>query len=567
MKKDVWFEGRINRREYLARGTVCLGLILLALVPVFLRIVEVGRIVTPRSVPEELFPVPLIVIACMISFGYLLPASVRRLHDFGRSGWWLFGFVVLDNILKPILGKGGVLIWKTVFNLLLLLWPGTKGPNEYGEAPRFEVRKLMGRRFAMVLAVIYVLEAALCGWAIVERRAREEAAKLPIPQAEVESMLANLARTNEIGNYERFNQRMDGHRLTLTNLTVRTVYGKGRGWKEVACKTDEGVNVLLYVPAQVMDTLSRDLIDEDRISRVEGGALASLEGLNKFDLARPRQGNAILLEAAQIDVSWKIEQLPTIDLAVSGDELVRIAADLKGEAQERDQRCARLCRPLIGRELAFSECRVDDFRLDAKIPCVTMVALDPDSHRDGVRFSVPVGAEKAGPYELRGLHIGQKLRAVRAVVCEKDDEGEELADLTAGVWMHLLKFETDESTVALPPFDGAAIAGDELVLLLREHKNRLSPIQIDELQRRLSGRRLTFTGMQLRSCGGANDFINSADFAFSDISLQLSVELQPITQKKFDSLKLKTLTGTVAKESANDSYGDRALRLTEGEVK
>ena len=168
---------------------------------------------------------------------------------------------------------------------------------------------------------------------------------------------------------------------------------------------------------------------------------------------------------------------------------------------------------------------------------------------------------------MRGLHIGQKLQAVRAVVCDKGDDGEELEGLTAGVWMHLLKFAKDESTVALPTFDGAAITGDELVTLLRAHKNRLSPIQIDELQRKLSGRLLTFSGMQLRSCGGANDFINSADFAFSDIGLQLSVELKPVPQKKFDSMKLETLTGTVAKESANDSYGDRALRLTEGEVK
>ena len=172
--KDVWFEGRINRREYFARGNVCLSLILLALVPVFLHIVRVGRRMYPSpSVPEQLFPVPLIAIACMLSFGYLLPASVRRLHDFDRSGWWLFGLVVLDNILRPMIGKGGVFIWKTAVSLLLLFWPGTKGSNEYGEVPRFEVRKLMGRRFAITLAVLYALEVALCGWIIVERHTRE----------------------------------------------------------------------------------------------------------------------------------------------------------------------------------------------------------------------------------------------------------------------------------------------------------------------------------------------------------------------------------------------------------
>ena len=62
--KEVWFEGRINRREYFARGIVCLSLILLALAPVFLHIVRTGRRIFPSpSVPEQLFAVPLIAIA------------------------------------------------------------------------------------------------------------------------------------------------------------------------------------------------------------------------------------------------------------------------------------------------------------------------------------------------------------------------------------------------------------------------------------------------------------------------------------------------------------------------
>ena len=563
--KEVWFEGRINRREYFTRGIVSLLLILLALVPVSLHIVRTGRRVFPSlSVPEQLLPVPWVVIACMISFGYLLPASVRRLHDFGCSGWWLLGLAVLDNIITPMVGKVGVFIWETAVNLFLLLWPGTKGPNEYGEVPRFEVRNLMGRRFAMILAVMYVLEAALCGWGIVERRTQEESAKIPIPQAEVDGMLANLAKADEVVNYEQFNQRMEGHRLQLTNLTVRTTYGKGRGWKEVDGKTGDGVNVLLYVSSKMMESLPGDFIHDDRITRVEGRVFAALDGLAVTDGRRPSCGNAIWMEVDQIDVPWEDDQR-SVDPTISGDELARLVAGLQEKTRER--KCARLCRPLVGRELEFSECRVDDFRLDAKIPCVKLVALDLESHREGIKFSVPIDAEKGSSHELRGLHVGQKLRAVRAVVCEKGDEGEELEGLTAGVWMHLLKFSTDEPTVALPTFDGAAITGDELVSLLRAHKNCLSPIQIDELQRKLSGRRLSFIGMRLRSYGGANGEVNSADFVFSDIGLQLSVELKPVTQNKFDSLKRETLTGTIAKDPTNDSYGDRALRLTDGEMK
>jgi uncharacterized membrane protein YhaH (DUF805 family) len=61
----------------------------------------------------------------LLSLGLLLPnlgVAVRRLHDIGRSGWWiLIGLV-------PILG------W-----ILLIYWyaqPGTPGTNEYGPNPK-----------------------------------------------------------------------------------------------------------------------------------------------------------------------------------------------------------------------------------------------------------------------------------------------------------------------------------------------------------------------------------------------------------------------------------------------
>lgn len=428
---------------------------------------------------------------------------------------------------------------------------------------RMNRREYLVRWIVCLGLILCVLGAALCGWAIVARRTRENAAKILIPQSEVDGMLADLARGNMIEDYDQFNHRMDGHRLKLTNLTVRTTYGKGLGWKEVSCKTDDGVNVLLYVSAKMMESLSGDFIHDDRIARVEGRVLAALDSLALTGGRRPSYGNAIWMEVDQIDASWEDDQR-LVNPTLSGDELARLLAGLQEKTRRR--KCARLCRPFIGRELEFSECRVDDLRLDAKIPCVTMVALDPEYHRDGIKFSVPIDAVKGSSCELRELHVGQKLRTVRAVVCKKGDEGEALERLTAGVWMHLLKFETDEPTVALPPFDGTVITGDELVVLLRAHKNRLSPIQIDELQRKLSGRCLTFTGMRLRSYSGGNGEINSADFAFSDIGLQLSAELKPIAQNTFNSLKIKMLTGTVSEKSANDSYGDRALRLTDGVV-
>lgn len=51
-----------------------------------------------------------------------LAVAVRRLHDVGRSGWWLL------IALVPLLGILVLLIWA--------LRPGEDGPNRFGTDPR-----------------------------------------------------------------------------------------------------------------------------------------------------------------------------------------------------------------------------------------------------------------------------------------------------------------------------------------------------------------------------------------------------------------------------------------------
>lgn len=78
----------------------------------------------------------------------LLPANlgvtVRRLHDRGMRGWWLFlplGLLVLwvlaggpgqaqTNILGNVISLGMVLCY-----LIILCMPGVKGPNKFGPDP------------------------------------------------------------------------------------------------------------------------------------------------------------------------------------------------------------------------------------------------------------------------------------------------------------------------------------------------------------------------------------------------------------------------------------------------
>ena len=68
-------------------------------------------------------------ISSIVSVGFLLPGLavlVRRLHDVGKSGWWILSSI----LILPV--------------LLLLYWlviEGDSNPNEYGEVPTNTIAK------------------------------------------------------------------------------------------------------------------------------------------------------------------------------------------------------------------------------------------------------------------------------------------------------------------------------------------------------------------------------------------------------------------------------------------
>lgn len=69
------------------------------------------------------------IIIGIVSLLLLLPAigvAVRRLHDIGKSGWWLWLAII------PIVNF--------IFAIVLLIWTikdGTKETNQYGESPKY----------------------------------------------------------------------------------------------------------------------------------------------------------------------------------------------------------------------------------------------------------------------------------------------------------------------------------------------------------------------------------------------------------------------------------------------
>lgn len=58
-----------------------------------------------------------------------IAVTVRRLHDREMSGWWYLGFIIAGFI--PLLN-----LIASIALLVLMLLPGTPGPNRYGPDPK-----------------------------------------------------------------------------------------------------------------------------------------------------------------------------------------------------------------------------------------------------------------------------------------------------------------------------------------------------------------------------------------------------------------------------------------------
>jgi uncharacterized membrane protein YhaH (DUF805 family) len=129
------FSGRSRRKEYwsFALFFALVYLVLGALM------VAGGYSVTNLYAPEPamaetpgvLFWVGAGLLA-LFALGSIVPSiavGVRRLHDRGLSGWWYLGVIIASMI--PVIGfLAGIAF------LVLMVLPGTPGPNKYGPDPK-----------------------------------------------------------------------------------------------------------------------------------------------------------------------------------------------------------------------------------------------------------------------------------------------------------------------------------------------------------------------------------------------------------------------------------------------
>lgn len=104
------FSGRSRRREYWMFHLVNWVLSVLLVIVVMVAGVDASG--------------PAILLACAYGLGILIPTiavHVRRLHDTGKSGWWL---------LLSMVPLGGLVLF------FFSLQEGDAGPNQYGPDPK-----------------------------------------------------------------------------------------------------------------------------------------------------------------------------------------------------------------------------------------------------------------------------------------------------------------------------------------------------------------------------------------------------------------------------------------------
>ena len=114
LRKYADFDGRARRKEYWMYQLVNFAVVMILYVSdAFAAIFDTGLGIGVLTIGYSL--------AVLIPG---LAVQVRRLHDTGRSGWWIFVGLV------PVIGAFALLAF--------MLIEGDAGANEYGDDPKLE---------------------------------------------------------------------------------------------------------------------------------------------------------------------------------------------------------------------------------------------------------------------------------------------------------------------------------------------------------------------------------------------------------------------------------------------
>ena len=157
MEKYCCFKGRARRAEfwwYMLAMTI-VGVVLSTVMMAWM----LPNMLELADDPLSMYTSPPFLVSCVFGLAFLLPnlgATVRRLHDTNRSGWWLllpwaFYIPIIIISILIILKPEYALSWGIVMLLLylveiasciiLLVWlcqDSDRGENRYGRSPKYQ---------------------------------------------------------------------------------------------------------------------------------------------------------------------------------------------------------------------------------------------------------------------------------------------------------------------------------------------------------------------------------------------------------------------------------------------
>jgi uncharacterized membrane protein YhaH (DUF805 family) len=139
------FSGRFNRAKFWLASLIY-TIVIIALVAAF--IIALGDFDTDRigeMVGTSLLFIALGGVVFLVLVWSSFATAIKRLHDRGKTGWWMLLFWVLPSILgiaaDSMAGIGSFVL--NAASVALSIWGfvevgclrGTQGPNEYGPDP------------------------------------------------------------------------------------------------------------------------------------------------------------------------------------------------------------------------------------------------------------------------------------------------------------------------------------------------------------------------------------------------------------------------------------------------
>jgi uncharacterized membrane protein YhaH (DUF805 family) len=149
-KNPISFEGRISRRQYWYSALVAIiSMLFASLVAGFLSgsVVLINGGFEREKILKDLEGFSEIIVSFFLIS--LMSLAVRRLHDVGRSGWWIGGLFFASSLIRPLMDNEPYSIWKLaltpfplVVSVLVFIWlceRGAVGSNDFGADPLAEI--------------------------------------------------------------------------------------------------------------------------------------------------------------------------------------------------------------------------------------------------------------------------------------------------------------------------------------------------------------------------------------------------------------------------------------------